>query len=348
MNKLQKIKLDKIPYIFKNVDLPKEVLISGDIHPVEGAFIAVKIMDSEGKKDVIDFSSGRLGKVIKGDIIPGVLAYRNAVVEFAGVVPKKLKQGDTVFLLLESGLLGEISGIYEYWGEPVECIVLGAIVDENGKNFNLKDYKFPKIPEQNKNIPIVALLGTQMDCGKTKMACKIINHYSKIENKKVVALKLTGGAFSQDIYKLKEAGAIQVFDFVDMGFPSTCGKDSLGIISMACNLINHAKSLNPDLIVIEFGDGIIGKYNVAEILHEKSVLEQISFFILAAGDLVCVYGAKEILKEKYNLSIDLITGPVVNSQVGSGLVSEYFGLSAESNLHEIPKTLSQIDKIFKK
>ena len=342
------IKLDKIPYLFKNVDLPYDVPISSKIEAVEGSFVVVKILESAGKKDDLDYSTGRLGKVVKGDIIPGVLSYRSALVEFAGTVPEKVSVGDKLSLLCESGMIGAIAGVYESWGKPIECEILGAIVDKKGKNLNLKNYTIPVPTTKKASVPIVGLLGTKMDCGKTTIGCKIIND-AKNKGLKVAALKLTGAAFSQDLYKLKEFGANPVYDYVDMGLPSTCGLNAAeAVVTSTKNLITLAKASNPDLIVIEFGDAVIGKYHVADILNCKDIVSEISTFILAASDLVAVAGAKEILGKKYGIKIDMVTGPVVNSKAGVAYVKEYFNLNGESNQHEIPNTTALVDSLFKK
>lgn len=341
---MKKIKLDKIPYLFKNVNLSYEVFISNKITPIEGSIIVVQALENEGKKDEFDFANGRLGKVVKGDIFSGILGLRKAVVEFAGYIPTHVKVGDELYLVCESGLIGQISGVYESWGKPMKVKVLGGIVDKDGNQLNLKNYSLPAI-KNNNNIPIIAFIGTRMDCGKTTMACKIALNLKK-NGKKINAIKPTGVAFSQDLYKLKDYGSQVVLDFVDMGLPSTCNGSIGKIISVTENLINHAKSSNPDLILMEFGDSLLGAYHVNDILNYQKIKKQIKFTILAANDLLGIKGAIEILNES-KLKIDLITGPIANSKIGIDLIKKNFGIKAESNQHEIPKTINMITNLLK-
>lgn len=336
---MKKIKLDKIPYLFKNVSLPHEVFISNNITSVEGSMVVVQALENEGKKDDFDFANGRLGKVVKGDIFPGILGSRKAVVEFAGYIPDQIKVGDELYLVCESGLIGQISGVFENWGKPMKVKVLGGIIDENENQLNLKNYCLPKI-KYNNNPPIIAFIGTRMDCGKTTMACKIALGL-KNAGKKIVAIKPTGVAFSQDLYKLKEYGAIQAMDFVDMGLPSTCNGNLKEVVLATENLINTAKSYNPDLILMEFGDSLLGAYHVKDILNYIPIKQQIKFLVLAANDLLGVEGAKTILK-KYQLKIDLVTGPIANSKIGIDLIKTNFELEGESNQYQIPKTIKMI------
>jgi len=341
---MKKIKLDKISYLFKNVNIPYEVFISNKIAPIEGSIIVVQTLENEGKKDDFDFTNGRLGKVVKGDIFPGVLGWRKAVVEFAGYIPTQVQVGDELYLVCESGLIGQISGVYESWGKPMKVKILGGIVDKDGNQLNLKNYSLPEI-KNNNNTPIIAFIGTRMDCGKTTMACKIALGF-KNAGKKIIAIKPTGVAFSQDLYKLKEYGAIQVLDFVDMGLPSTCNGNDKEIILATENLINHAKSYNPDLILMEFGDSLLGAYHVNDILNYQPIKKQIKFIILAANDLLGIKGAIEILKEN-KFKVDLVTGPIANSKIGIDLIKKNFGLEAESNQHKIPKTVNMIMNLLK-
>lgn len=342
---MKKIKLDKIPYLFKNVNLPCEVSISNKIASVEGSMIVVQALENEGKKDDFDFANGRLGKVVKGDIFPGILGSRKALVEFAGYIPTSVEVGNELYLVCESGLIGQISGVYESWGKPMKVKILGGIINKNGNQLNLKNYSLPKI-KNNTNIPIIAFIGTRMDCGKTTMACKIALGL-KNAGKKIVAIKPTGVAFSQDLYKLKEYGAYQVLDFVDMGLPSTCNGNSKNVILATENLINHAKFYDPDLILMEFGDSLLGAYHVKDILNYLPIKQQIKFFILAANDLLGVEGAKNMLN-KYKLKINLVTGPTANSKIGIDLIKKNFEIEAESNQYSIPKTIKMIINLLNK
>jgi hypothetical protein len=343
MNKvMNKITLHKIPSIFKNVNLPTQVYIDTKIAAEEGAFVVVQALENEGKKDVLEFCPGRLGALVEGDIIAGVLGYRCAPTEFAGYVPKQVKVGDELYLLVESGVIGEISGVYEAWGKPMKVKVLGAIVSEQGKQLNLNQYCLPKAKASQKKVPIIAFLATRMDSGKTTMAAKIA-HALTLQGKKVAAIKATGVGYTQDLHKINDYGAFTALDFVDMGLPSTCGPAGENIVAVTEDLIATISLTEPDVILIEFGEGIIGEYHVKDILEHRSIKDQIAFLVLAANDFSGVFGTQKLLEE-YGLPIDVVTGPVANSQIGVDLIQKYFQLEAESNQHQIPKTISMIEK----
>ena len=335
-----KIKLNKIPSVLKNVPLPKFVDISNQIEPVEGSIIMVEAGQHEGKLNILDFAGGRLGKLWQRDKIPAVLGFRKATTEFAGIVPSEVSAGDELYLLCESGVVGAISGVFEAWGRPMKVKVLGSIVDKKGKPMNLKQFKLKGVNKVKKNIPLVVFLGTRMDSGKTTMACKI-GHELTALGKKIAGVKLTGVAFTQDLMKLTDSGVSPVYDFVDMGLPSTCNGDSEGIVKSALDLLSVVKKDKPDCLLVEFGDAVMGEYHVADILQKEEFKSQIKMVILAANDFAGIKGTVDILNQ-WDIAVDIITGPIANSRVGVDLIHKYFQIFAESNQHQIPKTLELI------
>ncbi|MBI3343009.1 hypothetical protein HY032_02545 [Candidatus Gottesmanbacteria bacterium] len=338
-----KIKFDKIPSLLKNVPLSSDTQMQASIEPNEGLVIAVQALNSDSKNNILETTNGRLGKLVTGDIVPAVLGKRRALREYAGDIPSTLTVGDELYWMCESGLVGEIKGVNERWGVPMNVAVLGVLI-KHGKTINIKDFAIPWKKEIQKSSPIVAVLATCMDSGKTTLICKLADHFHH-NGLKIAGIKLTGVAFMQDPFKMKDAGIGTVMDFVDAGLPSTCGHPD-DAIAAACGVITEINKTHPDLILAEFGDGIIGEYNVASILAHPSVKKHIIMTIVAANDLVSAWGAK-LKMEELGLPVDVFTGPVVNSQTGVDFIEKNFGVPAESNQHSIPKTTSILEKKVK-
>ncbi len=182
---MDKIYLDKIPSVFKNVNLCSPVDITNkNLEAEEGTFLVVEVQNSQGKRAKIELIDGRLGTLHEGEVIPVVLGYRKALVEFAGTIPHSITDEEQIFLLGSSGVVGKISSIFPSWGEPLAVKVLGAIVNEQGQLTNLSNFALPVIPEPPHHAPIVAFIGTRMDCGKTTMACKVVQSFKK-QGKKI-------------------------------------------------------------------------------------------------------------------------------------------------------------------
>lgn len=154
--------------------------------------------------------------------------------------------------------------------------------------------------------PLIAVVGTCMDTGKTTTICQIVKYF-KQKCLKIAYGKLTGVAFQGDLLKVKDFGADKVLSFVDGGLPSTCGNPAR-VTKVTLGLLKKLNQINPDLIIVEFGASIWGEYNVATLLGNPEIRHHIKATILAASDSVAAWGAKEILHQ-YSITISLIIGP---------------------------------------
>ncbi len=338
---MKKIKFTKLPSIVKNLNLSYEEELGKVIIPEEGGVIAIEALSHEGKNNAFEHISGRLGKLLQKDIIPAVFGQRKALREYSGKVPNKVNPGDELYFLCESGLIGEIQGLNEFWGQPMKVKVIGSII-KNGKQMNIKDFSLDSKDVLKTGAPIIAVIGTSMDCGKTTMICKIAEHL-KSNRRKIAGAKLTGVAFMGDLLKMIDAGIYPVIDFVDAGLPSTCGNTEK-TVNAAISIIKKLNKSNPYAIIVELGDGIMGEYNVAKILENKWFKKQVKILIVSANDFAGAWGAKQIINN-LGLKIDLITGPVANNLTGVHFVEANINIPAESNLHKIPKTLAIIKNV---
>jgi Ni2+-binding GTPase involved in maturation of urease and hydrogenase len=334
-----KVKLNKIPSVVRRLDLSNEVEVGDTIVAEEGAVIVVEALQHTGTNNVLDFANGRLGRLVEGDLIPAVLGKRRAMKEYSGDIPAEVKVGDILYLLCESGVCGEIAGINESWGQPLKVKVVGAVT-QDGAPVNIKDVAIERQTTLPSSAPIIAVVGTAMDSGKTTTICKLVQHF-RSQGKKVAAAKVAGVAFTQDPYKIRDAGAEPVMDFVDGGLPSTCG-DTQEVIQVALGVLTELNKHQPDVIIVEFGDGIIGEYNVPHLLQHPEIQQHIRATIVSASDLVAAWGAKQIMAQ-YGVPVTVLTGPAVNNDTGVRFIEEHIGIPAESNLHEITKIIELVE-----
>lgn len=263
--------------------------------------------------------------------------------EFSGHVPEQVVVGDVLYLLCESGVVGALDGQNESWGTPLAVRVLGAALAEDGHPLSIKKGAVPHQTDLPTSAPIIAVLGTSMDSGKTTAAIELIKSLTA-RGLKVAGAKMTGVAFMQDPLKLQDAGAWPVMDFLDAGLPSTCSAPSEALGATLGVLAEINKS-NPDVIVIEFGDGILGEYNVGHILNSQALTQHVVASIVAAGDLVGVWGAQKLLAD-YGLPVTIITGRAVNNQTATDYIKEQLGMPAESNQHGMPETKALIESLL--
>ncbi|QBD76765.1 hypothetical protein EPA93_12410 [Ktedonosporobacter rubrisoli] len=335
------MQLSKIPSVVGSLNLPSSVEVGTQIVPEEGAVILVEALADEGKNKLLEYASGRIGSLMEGDIIPAVLGKRRALREYSGDIPAQVAVGDILYFLCESGVVGEIRGINEQWGVPMQVRVLGSIVSPSGQQLNIKDFAIARQQQLPASAPIIGVVGTCMNIGKTTAICKLIKHF-KSQGLKVAGVKLSGVASTQDLDKIKDAGAAPVYGFMDGGLPSTCG-DATEVVEVAMGILQEANLSQPDLIIAEFGDGILGEYNVDSLIKCKEIQQHVCGFIVGAGDLVSAWGAKEIMAQ-YGVQVTMITGPAVNNDTGVLFVEKNVGVPAESNQYTMQKTIRLLEE----
>jgi hypothetical protein len=161
--------------------------------------------------------NGRYVELFEGDLIVTVLGNRYATSEFGGRVPASLKR--RLELLNAGGVSGRFTGKNINASYPTVFKPLGYLISGSGKVANISNYTFQE-KKIKKDVPIVLVLGSGMDAGKTTTAMSIIRAL-KFHGKRVKAGKLTGTSRMKDINGMKDAGALGVLDHVDAGFPST-------------------------------------------------------------------------------------------------------------------------------
>ncbi len=107
--------------------------------------------------------------------------------------------------------------------------------------------------------------------------------------------------------------------------PSTVDHEDLSPI--AKGILNHLNSFEPDLIVVELGDGIVGGYAVDSVLRDAEIKSAISSFVFCASDYVGVIGGLAVLKE-FDIDVDVVAGSVTDSQMGEDFIEKRFGIKA--------------------
>jgi len=187
-------------------------------------------------------------------------------------------------------------------------------------------------------IPVVMLIGTSMSAGKTTTG-RIIVHELKRAGLKVAAAKLTGAACYRDMLSFRDAGADHIFDFVDVGLPSTvCPEDEFR--DALDQLLSRIAVLDVDVLVAEAGASPLEPYNGA-VAYE--VLKSfIRMTVLCASDPYAVVG----VQEAFGLKPDLVTGPTANTSAGIALVDKLTGVRAmtlmeEASVPELRQLLQQ-------
>lgn len=313
--KNKKVKVDKIGSVTKNMNLKSEVYISINTSLLEGDVIVVQALEEHEKYGELELIDGALSKINNGDLIIGVLGERKALAGIVGIVPSKVKNDNILHILNIGGVIGKaVSWNKDFVKSPIPVKIIGNVMVKD-KKLNVHDCIQKLDTTLEKTVPLIVVMGTAMNVGKTTATTNIISALTKKLKLNVVAAKLTGVAAQKDILAMKKAGAKEVVSFLDVGISSTINHHGL-VVPAAKTLLNKLSSKKPDIIVVELGDGIIGWYGVDKLLNNSELANAMHFKIMCAHDLVGAKGAYDMFKE-LNLTIDYFAGPVTNNTAGT-------------------------------
>jgi hypothetical protein len=84
----------------------------------------------------------------------------------------------------------------------------------------------------------------------------------------------------------------------------------------------------PDVVVFELGDGILGAYGVESILASEDIARALTAVILSANDPVAAWGGVKLLRERFDIEPCAVTGPATDNAVGVNIIEDQMGVRA--------------------
>ena len=319
------IEADKIGSATSPLDLVRTVLvIDGSAKPRAGDVVVVRALTDSATYNMLELPSGRLAKINPGDLLIGVLGRRRALKGFVGDVPATIKAGDKLHLLNMGGVIGFCTGHHSSLSDAISVEVMGLAADDSGRVRNIADVSLPVRMTLGETAPIVMIAGTSMNSGKTYAATELIKQATRA-GLRVAAAKLSGVACLRDTLNMADHGAFATASFLDCGLPSTVGAGDLAPVAKA--IISKLNDMEPDLIVLELGDGILGGYAVDSLFDDVELREATAAFVFCASDYVGAWGGIELLRRR-GIKVDLIAGSVTDSQMGQDYIETEFGVPA--------------------
>lgn len=317
--------VEKMGSAVANLLLPRRVgFVEGSSNPRVGDVVVVKALSESTTYGNLELPSGRLAKINTGDILLGVLGKRRALKGFVGDVPETVNAGDKLHLLNMGGVIGLCKGHHSSFSDAIEVEVIGVACSESEKVFNIGDNALKPASKLRASAPIVVIAGTCMNSGKTVAATEIIKQAANA-GLRVAGAKMSGIACLRDTLHMQDHGAVATASFVDCGLPSTVDYGDLAPIAKA--ILNHLNSFEPDVIVVELGDGIVGGYSVDSVLKDQEIRDAIESFVFCASDYVGVIGGMSVL-DGLGIDVDVVAGSVTDSQMGEDFIAENFGVQA--------------------
>jgi hypothetical protein len=239
------------------------------------------------------------------------------------------------------GVIGICSSANSDFGKPLQVRVVGSVV-VNGHPANIADNAVPWQTSLRECAPIILVSGTCMNAGKTTAACEVVRVLSS-RGYRVAAAKLAGVATQRDLLNMQDHGAVCALSFSDAGLPSTTRTDSC-LVPAAKGVLSALSACNPDVIVVEFGDGIMGHYGVDILLRDRELMGHVRAHILCANDLVAAWGGLRYLDE-LSVSVDCVSGPATDNSAGVDYITEHFNIAAANGRNEPARLAGMVEKL---
>lgn len=315
--------LDKIPFEVDKLE---------KIHWKTGDYVVGKITNTGNERMKIELINGRMRGIMKDDLVIGALGERYATLEATGSW-REVEEYGIMHLLTGAGLMGKCTSKSAFLPNLIEIEYVGHVMRDD-QVCKMDDY-VKSIKESEFKTPVILLVGTSMSAGKTTVARIIVNHLKRA-GLKIVAGKLTGASRFRDILSFKDVGASHIFDFVDMGLPSSIFPREK-YRKKLMQLLSHINNVKADVAVIELGASPLEPYN-GDVAFEE-LKSSVRCIVLCASDPYAVYG----VMKSFKLKPDLVTGIATNTLAGAELIEKLCGVKALNLINpDTSDTLKQI------
>jgi len=296
-----------------------------------------------GHHQNLENRSGRIHKIHVGSKAIFVFGNRYAPDHYEGVVPEV--QLPEVDLMARSGVIGQVRHKNSVLQDPTRIRVMGYVMDTAGQVLNTRNFpafkpgKAAKDPKKKRS-KLILVTGTAMNSGKSVTASACCWALSAM-GYDVRASKITGTASLKDVLHMNDAGASVYNDFTSFGYPSTylCSEEELLRIFNETDL-KYANTPS-NFWIVELADGILQR-ETAMLLGSDDVKARIHRLIFCAGDALGVVGGIQVLKERFGLEPDGISGVCSSAPLARDELAEFTSVPVFDNLSRDLNQMSEI------
>ncbi len=324
------IKERHVKYYYEMLAKPPEV---GDV--VYGSISRI------GQHSSLENVSGRIHAIHNGTKAIFVFGNRYAPDYYEGILPETLCA--EVDLLARSGMIGVMKAKNSLIKDPTQVTILGYVCHADGQVLNTRQFPIVVPKHTIKKMPrspMILVCGTSMNSGKSMAATACCWALTTL-GYTVRAAKVTGTASLKDILHMNDAGADLYADFTYLGYPSTYLLPQQDVLN-TFHLLDLKYANNPkNFWVVEFADGIVQR-ETAMLLHAPEVQSRIHKFIFCARDAFGAIGGLRILKERFNMVPDALSGVCSSSPLSLRELAEFTDIPVFNNANPDLTQLAEI------
>ncbi len=301
----------------------------------DGDYVVGEVVCEPGPLTKVELPTGRYADLLPGDQVLGAFGVRRATLEAVGDW-RRIGDDLRMHALTNAGLFGKCTSKSPALPALTELVYRGHVLS-NGQKETMRRFVDPPDPWAPFSLPVILMVGTSMSSGKTTSARVVISRLRRM-GLRVVAVKATGACRYGEILSMADSGANRIFDFVDVGLPSTVcpPEDFRAAFRMLLGKMSEAAC---DVAVVELGASPLEPYNGAVALEELGT--NIELMIVCASDPYAVVG----LQTAYGLHAGLVCGVCANTSASIELIGKLTGKTALNLLSD--DSLPALDAILK-
>lgn len=319
---------DHISSATGGLELPLPLKTAEILNPSPGDLVLGRVEEVNPVYPALELLDGSEVILEPGMTVVGALGTRKALHGFSGHVPSQMFAGQHLQLLNKGGVMGECTAFHRNLEWPTLLTYLGTVMESREQPLNLSRMALPFVDGELPKIPLVVVLGTCMNSGKTT-ACRTVLAGLTRRGLKANAGKVAGVACQKDLLTMQQAGSDKVMSFHNFGLPSSADIPSL--VPVARSMVHYLAESEPDFIVLEMGDGILGGYHVSSLFADKELFSRQACTIVCANDLMGTWGALEWMRQ-HDFDPDrnsiLVSGPVTDSGEGVLYIEKNWNVAA--------------------
>jgi hypothetical protein len=274
--------------------------------PRAGDLVLCRVTDL-GSHRGLGQAQGRRTPLYTGDEIVVAYGSRYAPDQFEAELPPDTGPCE---LAAAGGIAGRVVSRHEAMAAPTRLLPVGFVTDDYGERINLRSLARPVFPFPENVPPVVAVLGTSMNTGKTTVCSSLIRGLC-LAGYRVGAAKVTGTGAPGDPWRMVSAGAAQVLDFTDLGFPSTYRLTVPELVHILHGLVADLTEHVAEVIVLEIADGLLQR-ETGQLLATPEFGRLVDSVVFAAGDAMGAAVGVRRLRER-GLPVSALSGRVTSA-----------------------------------
>lgn len=266
--------------------LPREEWARGD-------YVVGEVLETGELPCRVETVTGRIARIAPGDLALGALGNRAATLEAVGNW-EGIGEDGVMQQLSAACVFGRCTSLSQ-WTHPLADLRYRGHAVRDGRKLTMRG--FVTAPERDLAAPVVLIVGTSMDAGKTVAGMEIIRSLKR-RGLRVAGAKLTGVGRLQDILAFEDAGADYVTDFMGVGLPGTVVPRA-DYEQALRDLLATVAATEPDVLVAEAGASPLEPYNGETVL--RVLAPRLGMLVVCASDPYAVAGVVDAFDRRPDL-----------------------------------------------